>query len=112
VEEKGAQIRLLNDLRHVSTRAESADRTQGQKECREWLKEDRKGFLSKLADFEGRAATERIKELEAKVKQLEAKLAAGGTDIPSGEIDEGTARVLHLTDRLRAQYAEEHGWQR
>jgi hypothetical protein len=43
---------LLRAMRHVAKRRESRDRTPLQKECRAWLKEDRKGFMMRWADLE------------------------------------------------------------
>src|SRR5262245_6575412 len=43
---------LLKAMRWVTTREESKDRTQLQREARRWLAEDRKGFMMKMADLE------------------------------------------------------------
>jgi hypothetical protein len=44
---------LLRDMRWVYGHAEGEDRTQGQKHCRAWLKEDPKGFLSQTRVWHG-----------------------------------------------------------
>ena len=89
---------LLADMHHVWTRSKQNDRTPGQKECRAWLKEDRKGFLTKYADLSAKVAV--------------AAAAAAGTDPCTGEggldlealctelIDEALAKVAEDKRRL------------
>jgi hypothetical protein len=43
---------MLAAMRHVVRRPATADQTYEQAEYRSWLKQDRKGFLAKLADLE------------------------------------------------------------
>lgn len=42
---------LLSSMRHVFRRPASQDKSQEQRECRKWLRSDRKGFMTKLADL-------------------------------------------------------------
>lgn len=58
---------LLKAMRWVTTRPESKDRTQLQKECRAWLKEDRSRFLSRMADLEKAFASDATKERKGAV---------------------------------------------
>jgi hypothetical protein len=67
---------LLRAMRHVAKRKESRDRTQLQKECRAWLKEDRKGFLSRWADLE-----------KARLAQKEGKRATKEKPPAEPEVD-------------------------
>lgn len=94
---KGAAVRdsvkvpsLLKAMREVMLRSESKDRTQLQKECRLWLKENRTQFLGKLADME-RA------HLMALAK---GKPAEKADDQPRPERDEASERVEDLIDSL------------
>lgn len=86
---------LLRDMRFVYGTAETqaGDKTQGRRECRAWLKEDRKGFLSKMADLEKAAAGGRGAAKEAGEKTANAP-------------DEGTERVMELIDRLLAEWKQ------
>ena len=43
---------MLKAMRWVVTHAETSDKNQLQRECRAWLKENRQGFMTKLADLE------------------------------------------------------------
>jgi hypothetical protein len=38
-------------MMHVYSRPEQKDRTEGQKHCRAWLKDDQRGFMSRLAQL-------------------------------------------------------------
>ncbi len=50
----GAQDDQHADMRHVYNRPDSMDRTEGQKRCREWLKDDVAGFMRAKAALEAR----------------------------------------------------------
>jgi len=80
---------ILRAMRWVTNHNESADRTFLQKECRQFLKEDRKAFLFKLAD------------LEKTFSQGQAKDAPK----PTGA-DEGTALCLKVAERWLKDNAE------
>src|SRR4051794_7501049 len=47
----GQDFDLLGPMRHVFERPPAQDKTQQQRECRKWQREDRKGFMAKLADL-------------------------------------------------------------
>jgi hypothetical protein len=55
-------VSLYEATKHVFSRPKEADRTQPQRECRAWLKDDRKGFLSRLAELEKAALAKPGKE--------------------------------------------------
>jgi hypothetical protein len=76
---------VLKAMRWVTTQPPEKDRTQLQKECREWLRSDRKGFLTKLADLE-------------KAFVVETRRGGQAGDQADGEkvLSEGTARVMEL----------------
>lgn len=113
---------LLRVMRHVTSKEEVRDRTKLQRECRAWLQEDRKSFLTKYADLERglaasqakAAATERLKELEADVErltqeneELKKRLAEAGVGEEEPEYDPGTGRALGLLARLDKQWGKE-----
>jgi hypothetical protein len=86
---------LLRAMRTVTTRPESKDRSQLEKECREWLRSDRKGFLTKLADLEKAALAARSKTApEPQPLKKEVML------------DKGGQRVEELIMRLLEQAGE------
>src|SRR4051794_12189825 len=60
---------LLRAMRWVMKRKEAQDRTQLQKECRAWLKEDHKGFMSRWADLEKAHLARAAKEGKAGAKE-------------------------------------------
>lgn len=86
---------LLKAMREVALRSESKDRTQLQKECRQWLKESRSQFMAKMADME-RA------HLMALAKEAKEKPAAGGDEPPPPDRDVASERVEDLIDKLLA----------
>lgn len=73
---------LLRDMRRVYGNAPEKDRTEGERNCREWLKTDRKGFMAKLADLEKADAS-----AKAAAKGAQAQPPAGETDttVPAAE---------------------------
>jgi len=85
---------LLRAMRFVMTYGEGKDRTQYQRECREWLKSDRKGFLTKLADLE-------------KAILVGQGKASGSQAVPEPEKpvavvpDESEERLIELYESLR-----------
>jgi hypothetical protein len=81
-------VSLYETMRHVFNKPKEADRTQPQRECRAWLKDDRKGFLSKMADLEKAA----LARAEPQGKSFP------GNDLPAE--DPGTDRALELIERL------------
>jgi hypothetical protein len=85
-------VSLYEAMRHVFSQPKEADRTQPQRECRAWLKDDRKGFLSKMADLEKAALA----------RPPSRKDEPGGEESPPAE-DAGTARALALCDQQLAQ---------
>jgi hypothetical protein len=79
VEAVGSEdVSLYTTMRQVFNQPKERDRGQPQRECRAWLKSDRKGFMSKLADLE-KALTK----------------GQGAATAPDRR-DEGTERVLAL----------------
>lgn len=111
--------KLLAAMRHVVTKIEGRDKTQLHSECRAWLHEDRKGFLSKFADLERSlaasqvktVAAERIKELEDKnavleeqVKVLEVQARSG---VMPGEPDAQEGREIERLERMMALWDKE-----
>jgi len=85
--------RLLADMRRVYAQPESKDRTPGERQCRAWLREDCKGFMSRLADLE---------KAHAAVAPKEGKPAAKEKPPAEPEVDEGEERALELIDKLLA----------
>jgi hypothetical protein len=86
---------LLRAMRAVTTRPASKDRTQLQRECREWLRSDRKGFLTKLADLEKAGLAGRARAIAApRIPEPEA-------------VDEGHARCEALIEQVLAQCKRE-----
>lgn len=92
---------LLVAMRHVFTQPRAADTTPQQKECRKWLKNDLKGFMSKMAQLEkvyAQKSTKPIgggggKEHDGGTKPDGASTVAGATVEP---VDEGTERCLAI----------------
>jgi hypothetical protein len=84
-DEKPSQ--LLRDMRFVYGHDEGADRTAGHRHCREWLRSDKKGFLSKLADLE---------------KAAGGSAKAGRPDAPAAPAEEdiGTEKCVQLCEEL------------
>jgi hypothetical protein len=86
---------LLRAMRWVTKRKEAQDRTPLQKECRAWLKEDHKGFMSRWADLEkahlagvakaGTAAGKGEPPAEAEVDEKEEILDHPGEAYPGVE---------------------------
>jgi hypothetical protein len=72
-EVEGVPEQLL-DMRHVYGRPPAADRTQAQKVCRKWMKDDPKGFMSAKTQLEGKLLSKQ--EAEAAKKREEE--SAGG----------------------------------
>jgi hypothetical protein len=86
------EVSLYETMRHVFSQPKEADRTQPQRECRAWLKDDRKGFMAKLADLEKAALAGREKPPEG-----------DGSGPENSGPDEGSARVEELIQRLLDQ---------
>ena len=78
---------LYDALRHVLVRPQSEDVTEIQKECREWLREDRKGFLVKYTELE-------------KAHALRSAGAGAGQE---DEDDDGYERAVELVKRLNGE---------
>lgn len=91
----GRAARFLRDMRHVYSRPESADRTEGQRNCRQWLKDDRKAFMAKLADLEKAQAAMRAKGGTDGTRGTDAR---PGVEAPIA--DAGTERAIDLCERL------------
>src|SRR5262249_25252564 len=103
---EGKVPELLRDMRTVRRQDESKDRTPGQRECRAWLKEDRKGFLGHLSKLEVAYAESRGAEgagarpeppapdkgLDLAVDVLEKALAEVVKSSQSGKDDEEQER--------------------
>src|SRR5262249_36226336 len=90
---------MLPAMQHVVQRPASADRTYEQREYRKWLKKDRKGFMTKLADLEKvalGAGCRRGRQGEATAPPADQQ-----------EVDEGSRRAEELCERLLAELAEE-----
>lgn len=90
---------LLRDMRFVYGASEpiEGDSTQGRRECRAWLKDDRKGFLGKMSDLE--------RALQASGDRSKAAAVAAGLGVkPAAEMDEGTERVMELIQRLLGEW--------
>jgi hypothetical protein len=96
-ESGGAIPQQLADMRHVYSRPDSEDRTQGQRVMRGWLKDNPSVFL---------AAKTRLEE-----KLLEAgavKAAKNETSLNSAvEPDAGTQRCVEMYERLLKEWGEE-----
>jgi hypothetical protein len=89
----GEDVSLYEAMRHVFTQPKEADRTQPQRECRAWLKADRKNFMAKLADLE-----------KAALAKGQSVAAPGGA--VAGK-DEGSERVGALLDEQIAAHEAE-----
>lgn len=87
---------LLKAMREVMARPESKDRTQLQRECRSWLKENRSQFMAKMADLE-RA------HLMALAKE---KPADPGDSPTAANRDEGSERIEEQIENLLAKLKE------
>jgi uncharacterized protein (DUF2345 family) len=73
---------LLEVMKHVLHKKASSDTLQVHTEIRGWLKDDRKGFMNKLVDLEG-------------------KVAAKAVNQPAEpETDENTQRILAKIEQL------------
>jgi hypothetical protein len=83
-------VSLYEAMRHVFTRPKEADLLAPQRECRAWLKADRKGFMAKLADLEKALAK-----------------GQGAATAPEGTVDEGAERVRALLDEQIAGHEAE-----
>ncbi len=92
---------LLRAMRRVMRQEEGKDRSQYERECREWLREDRKGFLSRLATLEGQDQGKRMKVKES--AEDDSPVPPGTPDPKS---DEGSARVEDLIERLLREASE------
>jgi hypothetical protein len=83
--------RLLADMRRVYAQDESKDRTPGERRCRAWLKEDCKGFMSRLAD---------LVKAHAAAAPKEGKPAAKEKSPAEAEGDEGEEQLSGLIHKL------------
>jgi hypothetical protein len=82
---------MLPAMRHVVTTPASADRTYEQREYRKWLKQDRKGFMTKKADLEKAALAAQADKGRSPQPQPTAV---------AEEPDEGSERVEALINRI------------
>ncbi len=99
VDEDYADRGQLTDMRHVYERPPALDRTQGQRECRKWIKQDRRGFMQAKTRLEEAAAKAPRKGLNAEqdpgedvgervcLELLDRFLEGGDEDSPVGEGD-------------------------
>ena len=89
---QGKRVRkspLYRDYEYVWTHQEGPFRSDGQRQLKQYLDEDRKGFLAQYS---------RLEQLHmAKTEKVDGPLSAGGKDAPS--FDEGTERCLELIER-------------
>jgi hypothetical protein len=92
-EAKGVPQQLA-DMRHVYERPKSEDRTQGQKTCRAWLKEDRTGFMRAKTQLE-RACPQKPAAPSAVVQEEEPL------------VDAAHERLEGVIDELLKEWAEE-----
>jgi len=92
-EHAGPAVMLL-DMQHVYRTPEGSGETEGQRNCRRWLKIDHVGFMKSLAGLEAKAlATSRGREAEAEAE-------AGGEETAA------TVPPDETTRRLREKIAE------
>lgn len=73
---------LYDDMLHVRRRPKSEDRTEGQRDCRRWKRDDLRGFLMKFADLEKA-------HLQARKGSGEQK----NSPEPEETVDEGTEQA-------------------
>lgn len=89
---------LYRDYEYVWTHQNGPFNTAGRKQLKQYLEEDRKGFLQQFG---------RLEQLHiAKTEKVSDPLSAGGKDAPS--YDEGTQRCLELIERL----LKTRGWEK
>jgi hypothetical protein len=104
-ESPGAEdVSLYATMRAVFNQPPSADRGQPQRECRAWLKADRKGFLSKLADLE-KAALAKGQSATAPGDGAERDL---GSERVLELLGEEWDEVLRAVESLRAPQPPDH----
>ena len=89
---QGRRVRkspLYRDYEYVWTHQDGPFRSDGQRQLKQHLDENRKDFLEKYG---------RLEQLHmAKTEKVDGPLSAGGKDAPS--FDEGTERCLELIER-------------
>jgi hypothetical protein len=82
--------KLVRAMRWVAEHEEGSERNPLEKHQREWLKEDRKSFFTKLADLE-------------KALSLRSRAVEGVTTPREEEFDEGSERCLVLLEEFLGQ---------
>jgi hypothetical protein len=94
------QTEMLKAMRWVAmtVEPEGHDREPLQRKCRQWMIDDFKGFMSKLADLEKANEAAEVKREERRAARQEKKSKEG----LSVEKDEGTVRVEEMLERWLA----------
>jgi hypothetical protein len=92
-----ADASLLEDMRHVRAHPKSEDKTEGQKDCRQWKQQNFREFMSRLSALE---------EAEFKLLEAEAKVRKPAEERP--ETDEGTERAIQTCEEWLENYADQH----
>lgn len=91
---------LLRAMRRVLTQEHTRDRDSMERECREWLREDRKGFFAKMATLEGHESVKRAKREEKEEAAILVHEPESASVAPPPEEDVGSERVEDLIERL------------